>query len=421
MIVNLKNILQIILVWACVLGPNLFFAILGAMGIQYQGIEQSSSFLFYSLTLFILMCVLNFYYYIIYEDLGFIDLFLILIIGLMISHQAIFTIFDIYQGFWLTNMGTFIIFGINGALAASWIVKSNQLILFIKSAEIVAIIIISLLLLSISSFFIDQVSEVNIGGATYQNFGYLASTSFALIAIKQVMPSKLYSYKFFSSIIYQFLVPILLGLCVGMVFLSGARGATLTIVFFAFIFLFSLNSLKKFLSVISILLAQVSLSFYLVFTRFDFSGYLELIYSGSMRITETILYPFSSVILLNSRVDIYSKSLSFIEDNPLFGYGAFSVHKNLIHPHNIFLELALQYGLPIAIIIIMFFLFIFLRDIFFHVTYFKFFIYSLLFMNLIMLTFSGSYLEVGFFWFSISLALFFSMVPNSLNLVMDKK
>ena len=72
---------------------------------------------------------------------------------------------------------------------------------------------------------------------------------------------------------------------------------------------------------------------------------------------------FTSLIDINSfpRVEIWSKAIELIKSNPLIGYGggSFSNFYNLSngefegmqHTHNIFLEIAFNYGIPSSILI----------------------------------------------------------------------
>ena len=114
--------------------------------------------------------------------------------------------------------------------------------------------------------------------------------------------------------------------------------------------------LSIFISIIStIILFQILILFDLniqkYITEFLPSGYLNKISSFSLSNLDSL-----------PRFDIWSKSISLINQNLFFGYGAGSFPKiysmsdgnfvGIQHTHNIFLELTFNHGMPVALIIL---------------------------------------------------------------------
>ncbi len=143
-----------------------------------------------------------------------------------------------------------------------------------------------------------------------------------------------------------------------MIVLTTSRSAILAVLISYF--LFEKFSKIKFLNIFaSILFTIIALKILLLF-NFDIQNYLtEFFPSGIMNKIATF-----NLLNLDSipRIDIWTKSISFINQNLLFGYGAGSfpiIYKlfngnfeGIQHTHNIFLELAFNHGIIVAFLLL---------------------------------------------------------------------
>ncbi len=148
-----------------------------------------------------------------------------------------------------------------------------------------------------------------------------------------------------------------------MIFLTTSRGAILSI--FISIFLFSRSIKNKLLASFSLLSIPLILNLIPILGQnFQSIIYkylpLELIKKTSLiNISNLNIFP---------RIEIWQKSLELIKSNLIIGYGAGSFESlyngsngkfgDIQHSHNIFLELAINHGLPSSLIILFMMLFI---------------------------------------------------------------
>ena len=143
-----------------------------------------------------------------------------------------------------------------------------------------------------------------------------------------------------------------------MIVLTSSRGAILSI--FITLFLFSESNKNKFFALISLISIPVILNSIQVFSVnlqskiYNFLPF-ELVKKTSLtNISNIDLFP---------RIEIWEKSFELIKSNPIIGYGAGSfeyLYKqsngffgDIQHSHNIFLELAINHGLPSSLIILL--------------------------------------------------------------------
>ena len=141
-----------------------------------------------------------------------------------------------------------------------------------------------------------------------------------------------------------------------MIVLTSSRGAILSI--FTSIFLFTKSIKNKVYVLISLFSIQIILNLIprlalniqsIIYTFLPF----ELIKKASLiKLSSSEIFP---------RIEIWSKSFELIKSNLITGYGAGSFKNlyaisngsfgNIQHSHNIFLEIAINHGIPSSIII----------------------------------------------------------------------
>lgn len=141
-----------------------------------------------------------------------------------------------------------------------------------------------------------------------------------------------------------------------MIVLTTSRGAILSV--FTSIFLLAKSIKNKFIVIISLITIPITLNLIsLIPLNFQSLIYKYLPFE---LIKKTSLVNISNINIF-PRIEIWSKSFDFIKSNLFFGYGAGSFESlykfsngkfgDIQHSHNIFLEIAINHGLPSSLII----------------------------------------------------------------------
>jgi O-antigen ligase len=275
---------------------------------------------------------------------------------------------------------------------------------FIRSSSIVALLLLILLVQSTFGELIQGNRSVEIGGATYQNFSYIAATSFAIFVINANIrvSAPCGRRRSHGGLLRVVGLSIASLVAVALVVLGGGRGAMITVITFALFFFGRAFSSLRLRNLGYALCALLSVGAAIAFLVSKLSpGWIEVFEFGFRR---AFSYIFAGDEYLEDgtggRIEIYRHAVALLSDSPLFGYGVFGVHGTLIHPHNIALEWGLQFGLPVAAVLIVWMMWCFVAAIRSN-DIVRRWCCQFLAIGLIMLSFSGSYLETGVFWFGI--------------------
>ena len=386
-----------------VFGYYLFFSILGSLGVTYSGRDSGSGiFVFFALSIFIFLLII-FAFDFVRQGFSKVDIYFLLFFLFLFINQSISIIINgnLIEGSMFVFQN-FIVFGLPGYFAASILNERKLIKDFIKFSDIFAIVLLILLITSVWETFLGGDREVEIGGATYQNFSYMAALSFSILVNNELILNPYERFKIFNSLIFKIILPIILSLAFIACLLGGGRGALIIIIFSI------LRIIYQFLMPSSFTLRKIITSFTFMFLILI--GYIYL--NNIILSNEALMFGFdrSTEFVTDEGIDIesgssgrdivYLTAIEGIGNSPFFGYGAFNVHALVIHPHNIYLDFFLQFGFLgflLAVIITA------------HLIFLAFtrkdkdsktdWLIWLLPFPMIMLFFSGSYLEAGVFWF----------------------
>lgn len=403
-----KNINRFIVVVCSValLNISLFFTVLGLLGIEYEGSESSNIYVFY----IVLVAVLSFLAYgyaTIVKGVLKRELFIILIILSLFSLHILWVIFD--------QPGTiifpkvlifFLLLALPGFFAAATIVKLNLVSQVIRFAEIIFIIMaLGITVFSILPTF-SGIRTASLAGASYQVLSYYSAFTFGMLLTYNIyLPRSLrlswVSFSWYKGLSYGLILACILG-C----FIGGGRGAfilliTYILLTFLSVFMSKNNTFtsKEFFNIFIRLLVVISLfiSFFSFFLENDF------IQSGFSRATQFISSDGSIDIKEGSsgRDYVYQQAISYISERPLIGYGPFGFLDKTIQPHNLFLEILLQFGsigFVFFLLLLVFLAIIAIKN----WSVYNYWAFALLLYPLVMIMFSGSYMHTSEFIFGVT-------------------
>ena len=239
------------------------------------------------------------------------------------------------------------------------------------------------------------------GTLRYQSMGYLCAYVIAfLLVLLQTSKKKIYKLMCVTAII------------VNMISLlhSGGRGAVIALAaVFAFVVITSLRNLtvKKVFTIASATIIVAVVAVQLIRTVPVFQDAL----SGT---TRTFSYIQDDGISLDNRTDLYRDSMDLIEASPIIGYGVGSSYYFLgSYPHNLFMELMIDGGIPYTLLISATMLYRLVQWYKYYLTHEKIrLVVAMLVMNLMNLMVSGTYYNNHWFW----LLMFFDvrlLFPNN--------
>lgn len=348
---TLSDFFKNIVVWLMALvivNQSIFFAFMGLLGIDYEGSESSSVYVFY---LSILLLSTLVFYFLTVINRGFIkgELSALGIIFVFAFIHFLWVIFDPI-GTELAPM--FLIYsfvlGFVGLFSALTIVKQGLLDNLIRTAELVFVF----QAVGIAAYSVLNTLSGNVvaalAGASYQALSYYSAFTMGMLALYNfILPSSL-RYRFTSNFIYRILSYGLIFLSMLGVLVGGGRGAfLLMIAYFILLAYFSVFSDKKLTrkSVVKSLTVSVFIIFISVVFVTSFSQQ-EFVIKGFKRATAFITSDGVDLEKGSSGRDtVYATALEYIYSQPVLGYGPFGVRDKTIHAHNVFLEVWLQFGI----------------------------------------------------------------------------
>lgn len=248
-------------------------------------------------------------------------------------------------------------------------------------------------------------------GVDYMSLGY---------AMLQVLIFLLYlKYEDYSQ---RLLINIGLVLALIFIFFLGNRFSSFIAVF-GIISLYFFNLSTKYQKIKFILILGgilLFLKFYLFYLIERLSEVLKsynINLIGLNRIMVTLYRIQENTDFTSGRIDIYKQAIQVIFDNP-FGIGLFGYLKKIdgatigYYPHNIFIEIALNWGIIIFLIFILFSLYFFYRFLKIKDKRYRNFIWIFCLLNMNLLV-SNSYMKYQFFWLFLAISLNKSYRRNS--------
>lgn len=384
---------------------ELFFSTLGILGIKYSGIENSNLYLVYNIFLFVYTTSLFFNDLIFKKNkLNVYQIFLILV-------PLIFTISFLFS-YINNNINSigfdryifFIVWAVPSILTGMYISKNNKSEAFFRYLDVVMLII------GVSSafYFINVIqtgSRETIDGSTYQTISYNAALSYG-INLYLLLNGKLYKrFNFTHSIFYKIFSIILLSIQIFTVLISGGRGGFVLLLVYTLLNTIFIYNNK---STINLFKRNKSLNVFfgiVIFVSLLFLFLNELNNISIFQVSVNRVFEYISIDGINwsatsTRNIIYNNVIELIYESPITGYGIFGMWSVSVLPHNLILEILMQGGFIYLFIFLLIGLFtiIKLHNLIKINNNNRFFL--LLFIYpLILLMFSGSYLNNSMFWF----------------------
>lgn len=259
--------------------------------------------------------------------------------------------------------------------------------------------LLNLILLYIFVFFKKNIS-LNVN---YMSLGY---------AMLQVLIFLLYLK--YENYHLKLLINIQLILALVFIIFLGNRFSSF-IAIFGIVFLYFINLSKKYqkikfiLGIGGILLCLKFYFFYLIEKLFKILEKYDINLIGLNRMLATLYKIQANIDFTSGRIDIYKQAIEVIFENP-FGIGLFGYLKKIngaqigYYPHNIFIEIALNWGIIGLFIFMIFLLYYFYRFFKIKDKRYKNFIYIFLLLNMNLLV-SNSYMKYQFFWLFLAVSL----------------
>lgn len=398
-----------------IIEPNkiLLFSIVSSfVGYSYSGREDSLSYIFIMLAMFLLsfaIYIMDLRKHPIVKTKAF-GLSVAWIIWLSV-HFCIFLIkfgwdyaFTKYYIFFfvfsLNSLLWGMMFGRNYALNLSMLIKYFEpVILIITVFSIVYVLMPS------------SGSNLSVRMAAYQSNSYYAAFAFGMVLFYLVFGNRFDRFKIFTTPIFKVLYLLFLVLLPLAVISTRGRGGFVLVLVYGLITIgkvfFSDHAVnaKKLLMTLVAIIGFALLIVIIVSTV-----------SGSSNLRDSFALTISYLDFSTGRIDmtstsnrdiVYSQAIGLIKQKPLFGNGVFTSMTKLTttysYPHQLFLEFLLQGGIVYTVIASGFLIYSFVKlrrlerkD---GSSYFMVILYA---YPLTMLMFSGTYLTTSLFWFCIS-------------------
>lgn len=221
-----------------------------------------------------------------------------------------------------------------------------------------------------------------------------------------LVPVILLTYKLMS-VRFNLLDALLVTSGISAILILGSRGPLLSYIVFIIILFLDVNFKGKrtlfhqITSIISAVAVLLILGLNIETILFNVDALLKNVNIQSRTLNMMYMAKFYNTDFSSGRLDIYKKTLKYIAQKPILGYGIAGdrVLLNGTYPHNIMLEILAQFGIVVGGIIIVIFMFTWIRGIFLNKKKTERHL-AIIFMGigLVQLFVSGSYLTSSNFW-----------------------
>lgn len=397
-----KELKNFILSAALVTFP-LFSSISTIVGYEYAGINESPSYLLFTVVLIGIAFLYVFKYVTFHHiELSIWETTILFFVPLVytISYLS-YSIFNMRNSaLSLEYYLMYCLFAIPAAFIGFYVKRTDRLSKIERWFEVFA------LLFSVATiiiFLIPQLkgqklsSSVTENIISYQTGSYLASFSFGISLYFLFQNIEKSQFRIFKSRIYKVLSIVMICLQFYIAITAGGRGGV--VLLFCYLILFLLKSeLVKKITIKKLIYVLLAIGFVFIFIFFIYPILLNN--EGFVRAFNFLNIGGTSWNNSNGRNSVYNTVIDLIKKQPIIGYGIFNYFDILgYYPHNLFLEILLQGGL-IYIVLFMIFLVHYLAEL---SRYFKndFFIIILSMYPWCELMFSVTYLTTPLFWFSL--------------------
>lgn len=400
--ININKFVTIISILA-ILNISLFFTVMGLLGLEYEGSESSNIYIIYVL----LVAILSFFAYgygVVKKGVIKSELIIIFIILFVFCIHILWVIFGASVSVIFTDfLILFVLLGMPGFFAAATIIKLNLISQIIKYAEVFFIVMAcGIAVFSILPTFSGNITT-SLAGSSYQALSYYSAFIFGMLLTYNIYLPRSLRFYWTSFIWYKALVYGLILVCILGCLIGGGRGAFILMITYSLISLFAskgnIFSHKELFNLFTRLFAVFSLL--IVFLSFFWER--DFVQSGFNRATQFISS--DGVVDIeegsSGRDFVYVEAIKYISERPLIGYGPFNFREQAISPHNLFLEVSLQFGI-MGLVIFLLMLIVVAFNAINNRSIYTYWVLVLLLYPLVMLMFSGSYMHSAEFIFGIS-------------------
>lgn len=366
------------------------------MGIKHLGSEDSSLYLYVLLSSSLLAYFFLFVDFVRVKKIKKSALVFILIPFFVFAAYLVGGSFNEFAN---KTIALYFLIVVPSMLAGYVITRDNQTNDLVKGFLIVSVLIFLGLIRSFSELLSSSVIDLLtvFGGGQYQALSYFAAFGYSTFLAYFFFYTK---YKF-NSILFP-AISVLTIFIVGII-LSGGRGGLIVVFVVSIIFILKKFGVKKFIVTTGIAILLLIL-FYQFILLSEFENKDRILQSFE-RLFSFISNDGIDMSQTSNREEFYARSISFISDSLLFGYGIFGYinYTGEFYSHNIILDILLHGGIIYLILWLCFFSYFFFKSF----IILKYRAKEILFLvpticSFSLLLFSGTYLQEGMFWFSIS-------------------
>jgi len=343
---------------AAIFTPPLFFSVSGLIDYQYGGAEESPIYVQYVVFVFIAIVMAYLVSYIKIRKITNTELGFYLFFLFLIGNHLAWVMLDNETRLWNDNLIFFLSMGIIGFFAARVIYAFDAWREVIRLTECVAIVIAIGLLITIVQPFLGGFQVRGIGGASYQAASYYAAMCFGLIGIATFRLERDYRYRVCRTWVFTVLnITLMVGLFVATL-LNGGRGAFVLLTLYLLLVIYWIATKHgmtyRGLARFSVVALAVPVGLILAFQKITQD---PLLASGFNRAIAFLASTDGRLIDLeggsSGRDHVYAVALRGIAESPWLGHGAFGHWEKVIHPHNLFFDLVLQFGVPVAFMLVL--------------------------------------------------------------------
>ncbi|KFZ29209.1 hypothetical protein IDAT_05930 [Pseudidiomarina atlantica] len=384
----------------------LFFSVMGLLGLEHESSDSSMAYVIYVMSIAGSSLIIYIFSTVKHGVLKGEALLLGIIIIFLAVHK-IWVLFDPLNTILFPEIFIFfLLFGLPGFLSAAATLKLGLLPDLIRVSEIL-IVVMSVGIISFSVLpSLAGIRVASLAGASYQTLSYYGAFAFGMLLIYNFhLPNQL-RFRVSSQSWYRLANYCLMIGCLTACILGGGRGAFLLLgaYFIMGVLLFfsdktNFRTTRRLTSTVFKLMSIIVVAIIFVTTF----GENDFVQAGFDRATQFIGDDGAIDLERGSsgRDVVYSWALEYIQQQPIIGYGPFGFRDKTLHPHNLFLEIWLQFGIIGVFIFLMVGAALLLKT-FKNRDQYTIWIFSLFLYPFVMTMFSGTYLHTAIFIFCIS-------------------
>lgn len=413
-----RNSFFVLTALAAIFAPTIFFSVSGLVGFEYGGAEESPVYVRFIVLTFALVLIALVFSYMKKPRLSGAEISFYLFFFLLIINHLVWALFDnAGTQLWPANLILFFSMGVTGFMAARVIHAYDLWEEVIKVTEVLMLIMAIGLIVAIVQPFLMGLRVRGIGGASYQAASYYAAMCYGMIGLATFRLPKEWRFRFLCNRIVALVNMAIMAALFVAALVNGGRGAFVLLVVYTGIIVYwkatkggwTWSGVFRFMAVVLTVPILLSIALQKVFND-------PILAAGWGRAVAFIGSADGGLIDLeggsSGRDRVYAVALRGIVESPWIGHGGFSHWEKVIQPHNLFLDLALQFGIPVAFLIIVsvsIALLFKLRN-FPNLRVEQLWLLMLFIYPMVNLMVSGGYFKTAMFWFCL-----ISIFPPSKN------